>query len=86
MASGSKNWDAIVAKTDEDDESKRDIHDLFRNCYATGDADSKRAMLKSYTESNGTVLSTNWKEVEHANYHAPMPSASPRSDDVRTHV
>jgi SGS domain len=28
-----------------------------------GDDDTRRAMMKSYTESNGTVLSTNWQEV-----------------------
>jgi suppressor of G2 allele of SKP1 len=27
------------------------------------DPDTQRAMMKSYQESNGTVLSTNWKEV-----------------------
>jgi suppressor of G2 allele of SKP1 len=28
-----------------------------------GDEDTRRAMMKSFVESNGTVLSTNWKEV-----------------------
>lgn len=28
-----------------------------------GDEDQRRAMMKSFVESNGTVLSTNWQEV-----------------------
>lgn len=28
-----------------------------------GDEDTRRAMMKSFVESNGTVLSTNWQEV-----------------------
>lgn len=28
-----------------------------------GDEDTRRAMMKSFQESNGTVLSTNWQEV-----------------------
>lgn len=30
---------------------------------AQGDEDQRRAMMKSFVESNGTVLSTNWSEV-----------------------
>jgi hypothetical protein len=30
---------------------------------AQGDEDTRRAMMKSFVESNGTVLSTNWQEV-----------------------
>ena len=34
-----------------------------RDIYANADEDTRRAMMKSYVESNGTALSTNWKEV-----------------------
>jgi suppressor of G2 allele of SKP1 len=36
---------------------------FFKKLYASADDDTKRAMMKSYVESNGTVLSTNWAEV-----------------------
>jgi suppressor of G2 allele of SKP1 len=36
---------------------------FFRSLYADADEDTRRAMLKSYQESGGTSLSTNWKDV-----------------------
>lgn len=36
---------------------------FFKKLYAGADDDTKRAMMKSYQESNGTSLSTNWAEV-----------------------
>lgn len=36
---------------------------FFKKLYGSADDDTKRAMMKSYMESNGTVLSTNWSEV-----------------------
>ena len=35
----------------------------FCACLAGADEDTRRAMNKSFQESNGTVLSTNWKEI-----------------------
>lgn len=37
---------------------------LFRTLYKDADEDMRRAMMKSYTESNGKVLSTNWEDVK----------------------
>ncbi|PWN99442.1 SGS-domain-containing protein [Tilletiopsis washingtonensis] len=36
---------------------------FFQKLYADADADTRRAMMKSYSESGGTSLSTNWNEV-----------------------
>lgn len=44
----------------EDDSSMS----LFRTIYKDADEDTQRAMMKSYTESGGQVLSTNWDEVK----------------------
>ena len=38
-------------------------NNFFKSLYANADEDTKRAMMKSYQESNGTALSTNWSEV-----------------------
>lgn len=48
---------------EEKNESPESIMDLFRNIYSSGDENVKKAMNKSISESNGTVLNTNWSEV-----------------------
>jgi len=40
------------------------MNDFFMKLYKNADPDTKRAMMKSYQESNGTALSTNWEEVK----------------------
>lgn len=39
------------------------INALFQKIYADANEDTQRAMMKSFIESKGTVLSTNWNEV-----------------------
>ena len=47
-----------------DDEFEGDAVDgFFKKLFKDADPDTKRAMMKSYQESNGTALSTNWAEV-----------------------
>lgn len=47
-----------------DDSSKHeDMMALLRDIYEKGDDNVKKAMNKSMTESEGTVLSTDWKDV-----------------------
>ena len=36
------------------------LNGFFKKIFAQGDEDTRRAMMKSFVESNGTVLSTNW--------------------------
>ncbi|KAG5925380.1 hypothetical protein E4U42_004332 [Claviceps africana] len=58
---GPKNWDKIAADDDADDAGG--VEDFFRKLYGTGTDDQKRAMMKSFMESNGTTLSTDWLDV-----------------------
>ncbi|KAI1316385.1 Suppressor of G2 allele of SKP1 [Mortierella claussenii] len=61
-----KNWDALekeAAKDDEKADGDKALNQLFAQIYKDADDDTKRAMMKSFTESNGTCLSTNWDEV-----------------------
>lgn len=60
--SGPKNWDNIV-DDDEEEEGKSDPDAFFKQLYAGATEEQKRAMMKSFTESNGTTLSTDWGDV-----------------------
>ncbi|KAF9996735.1 hypothetical protein BGZ80_007176, partial [Entomortierella chlamydospora] len=61
-----KNWDALekeAAKDEEKADGDKALNQLFAQIYKDADDDARRAMMKSFTESNGTCLSTNWDEV-----------------------
>ncbi|KAG0210416.1 Protein SGT1 A [Mortierella sp. GBA30] len=61
-----KNWDALEKEASKDEEradGDKALNQLFAQIYKDADDDTKRAMMKSFTESNGTCLSTNWDEV-----------------------
>lgn len=62
------DWDKLEAEVKkEEKEEKLDgdaaLNKFFQDIYAGADEDTRRAMSKSFVESSGTVLSTNWKEV-----------------------
>lgn len=64
----SKNWDKIVKEFEEEEQKETNptdgsVDELFREIYEKGGDEVRRAMNKSFTESAGTVLSTNWTEV-----------------------
>jgi len=49
---------------------------LFREIYSNGNEETKKAMMKSYSTSGGTVLSTTWAEVKEKEYDGKdRPSA-----------
>lgn len=48
---------------DEKEEEDQDPDSFFKKLYENADEDAKRAMMKSFMESNGTSLSTDWKDV-----------------------
>ncbi|KAK9457514.1 SGS domain-containing protein [Dipodascopsis uninucleata] len=66
---GAKNWDKLVDELSEGrgdpiEEAGDGAAAFFQKLYADADDDTRRAMMKSYVESNGTALSTNWQEVQ----------------------
>ena len=60
---GPKNWDKIAKDLGADDEDEGDADQLFKKLYAQADEETRRAMNKSFVESNGTTLSMDWKKV-----------------------
>ncbi|KAF8013367.1 hypothetical protein BT93_I1265 [Corymbia citriodora subsp. variegata] len=62
------NWDKLEAEVKQEEKDEKldgdaALNKLFRDIFSNADEDARRAMTKSFVESNGTVLSTNWKEV-----------------------
>ena len=49
---------------DDDDDDAGSADAFFRKLYKNADDDTRRAMMKSYIESNGTALNTSWDDVK----------------------
>jgi suppressor of G2 allele of SKP1 len=76
---GPKDWDKLASDAlkaekakggekdadlgDDDDDEADPMNGFFKKLYKDADPDTRRAMMKSYQESNGTALSTNWADV-----------------------
>ncbi|KAI9822408.1 MAG: hypothetical protein M1827_000127 [Pycnora praestabilis] len=61
--SGDLNQEGDGVVKEFEDEEGDPVNNFFKKIYAGADPDTRRAMMKSYQESNGTALSTNWSEV-----------------------
>lgn len=60
--SGPKNWDNIGDESDHEGEDG--VNTFFKQIYKDATPEQQRAMMKSFTESNGTSLSTDWNDVK----------------------
>jgi len=63
---GGKEWDKIDSFLENELEYlkvNQDAGDVFSMIYKDADENTKKAMNKSFQESGGTVLSTNWDEI-----------------------
>lgn len=82
-----KNWDGITTNilsaekeksTEEDPNVGGDstLNSFFQKIFSDADEDTKKAMMKSYSESGGTTLSTNWDEVKRGKVDVKPPQGS----------
>lgn len=82
-----KDWEGITTDiltsdkertTDEDPNVGGDstVNAFFQKIFADADPDTRRAMMKSFQESGGTTLSTNWDEVKKEKVGVKPPGGS----------
>merc|ERR1712107_239226 len=75
-----KNWDAISREVEEEKpQGEQALNKLFQDIFARGSDEQKRAMEKSFVESGGTVLSTNWQDVG----SRKVEGSAPKGTEVR---
>lgn len=91
---GPKDWDKITKDLrvseagqsggaeddDDDDDGGADDNKFFKKLFKHATPETQRAMMKSYTESNGTALSTNWEEVSKGRVETVPPSGMEAKD------
>ncbi|XP_041358470.1 protein SGT1 homolog [Gigantopelta aegis] len=63
-----RNWDKLAKEVGEEEKNEKKegdaaLNSLFQQIYSDGSDEVRKAMIKSFYESGGTVLSTNWNEV-----------------------
>ncbi|KAH7104090.1 SGS-domain-containing protein [Auriculariales sp. MPI-PUGE-AT-0066] len=82
-----KNWEGISKAELEKEKDKTLTEDanaggdaalngFFQQIYGSADEDTRRAMMKSFVESGGTALSTNWDEVRRETVPVRPPEGS----------
>ncbi|KAJ3357175.1 Cochaperone protein [Allomyces javanicus] len=70
---GPKDWDKLGKEAAKEEDKPDALNALFQQIFAGANEETKRAMIKSYTESNGTCLSTNWEEVSKGTVETKPP-------------
>jgi suppressor of G2 allele of SKP1 len=63
---------------------EEEILNLLSKIYQNGDENTKRAMEKSFIESQGTVLSTNWEDVKQGKVHEYDETAEKELKDAQS--
>jgi tetratricopeptide (TPR) repeat protein len=86
-----KDWDNLDKEISQqlNDDAKNDSNEgimkLFRDIYEKSDENTRKAMMKSFQTSGGTVLSTNWGEVKDKDYEGKDRPDAPKGQEWRKH-
>ncbi|KAJ1986191.1 Cochaperone protein [Dimargaris cristalligena] len=72
------NWDKLARETEKDPEEAsatgdQAVNQLFQSLYKDASEETRRAMMKSFVESQGTCLSTDWSEVSKGKVDVKAP-------------
>uniref|UniRef100_A0A668VGE8 SGT1 homolog, MIS12 kinetochore complex assembly cochaperone n=1 Tax=Oreochromis aureus TaxID=47969 RepID=A0A668VGE8_OREAU len=73
-----RKWDKLVVEINEEEKNEQvegdaALNKLFQQIYSDGSDEVKRAMNKSFMESAGTVLTTNWGDVANRKVEVKPP-------------
>lgn len=56
---------------------------FFKEIYARGTPEQRRAMMKSFQTSNGMALSTNWDEMKNKDYEGKDKMEPPEGQVIK---
>ena len=73
----------VETELDAKPEGDEALNNLFKEIYGNANDETRRAMMKSFQTSGGTVLSTNWDEVKKADYEGKDRPSPPDGQEYR---
>jgi suppressor of G2 allele of SKP1 len=85
-----KDWSKIDREIEEDMKKNKDdyadedpLNKFFKEIYKNSDENTRKAMMKSFQTSGGTVLSTNWDEVKQKDYEGKDRPDAPNGQEYK---